>query len=61
MARELLKAAQGHIRYVALSQAFSLTVAIILEIGREPVYGGVKEYLSANTSDDMIEEAENLV
>jgi hypothetical protein len=33
----------------------------MLEIGREPVYGGTKGYLLANIADDMIEEAENLV
>ncbi len=54
---ELLRRTKGRIAHTALARVSPLAVPVMLEIGREPVYGEAQEALLAGAADDLIEEA----
>lgn len=54
---ELLKRIHGRITHTALSCVSPLAVPVMLEIGREPIYGEAHETLLADTVDDLVREA----
>ncbi len=58
---ELLKRIEGHIIHRSLEAVSPLAVPVMLEIGREPVYGEASEELLREAADDLIEEAMRLV
>ncbi len=53
----LLKRIQGRIRHQYLERVSPLAVPVMLEIGREPVYGEANESLLAEAADDLVREA----
>lgn len=58
---DLLRRVRGHIVHRALDAVSPLAVPVMLEIGREPVYGEASEALLAEAADALIEEATRLV
>ena len=52
---DMLSRIQGRIVHKALEQISPLAVPVMLEIGREPVYGEASETLMAEAADDLIE------
>ena len=55
---EFLRRIRGHIRYKRLHRVSPLAVPVLLEIGRELVYGGhVGDALLREAADDLIREA----
>ncbi|MCB1474788.1 MAG: ligase-associated DNA damage response DEXH box helicase [Rhodobiaceae bacterium] len=54
---QMLKRISGHIIHQPLSRVSPLAVPVMLEIGREPVYGEANEALLALGADELIEEA----
>ena len=58
---QLLKRIRGRIVLKSLDQVSPLAVPIMLEIGREPVYGEADEALIAEAADAMVEEAMRVV
>jgi ATP-dependent Lhr-like helicase len=55
---EFLRRIRGHIRYKRLDRVSPLAVPVLLEIGRELVYGGhVGDALLREAADDLIREA----
>ncbi|MBA5779150.1 ligase-associated DNA damage response DEXH box helicase [Stappia sp. F7233] len=54
---ELLSRTHGRITHTALARVSPLAVPVMLEIGREPVYGEAQEALLAGAADDLIGEA----
>ncbi len=52
-----LKRIQGRIRHAALTRISPLSVPVMLEIGREPVFGAAQEALLAETAEDLAAEA----
>ena len=55
---EFLRRIRGHIRYKRLERVSPLAVPVLLEIGRELVYGGnVGDALLREAADDLIREA----
>jgi ATP-dependent Lhr-like helicase len=58
---DLLKRIKGRIIHRALDAVSPLAVPVMLEIGREPVYGEANEALLEEAADDLIEEAMRLV
>jgi len=55
---EFLRRIRGHIRYKRLQRVSPLSVPVLLEIGRELVYGGnVGDALLREAADDLIREA----
>ncbi|MGI9383499.1 MAG: DNA ligase-associated DEXH box helicase, partial [Methyloligellaceae bacterium] len=54
---DFLKRAHGRIRHIHLDQISPLAVPVMLEIGREPVYGEAREDLMREAADQLIEEA----
>ncbi|NND49810.1 MAG: ligase-associated DNA damage response DEXH box helicase [Rhizobiales bacterium] len=58
---QLLKRIRGRIVFKSLDQVSPLAVPIMLEIGREPVYGEAHESLMEEAADAMVEEAMRLV
>jgi ATP-dependent helicase Lhr and Lhr-like helicase len=57
----LLARIKGHIVHQALDQVSPLAVPVMLEIGREPVYGEADDALLKEAADALIEEAMRLV
>ncbi len=57
---ELLARIRGKIVHRALDRVSPLAVPVMLEIGREPVYGEAQEALLEDVSDSLIEEATRL-
>ena len=57
----LLKRIRGHVLLKDLEAVSPLAVPVMLEIGREPVYGEANEALLAEAADALIEEATRLV
>ena len=57
---ELLARIRGRIVHKSLEQVSPLAVPVMLEIGREPVYGEANEALMAEAADALIEEAMSL-
>ncbi len=58
---QLLRRINGRIVHRALDAVSPLGVPVMLEIGREPVYGGADEALLAEAADDLIDDAMRLV
>jgi ATP-dependent Lhr-like helicase len=54
---EMLSRIKGRIVHKALERVSPLAVPVMLEIGREPVYGEASEALMAEAADDLIREA----
>ena len=54
---DFLRRARGRIRHIHLDQISPLAVPVMLEIGREPVYGEAREDLMREAADQLIEEA----
>ncbi len=54
---ELLSRIRGHILHKPLGKISPLAVPIMLEIGREPVYGEAEDTILAEAADVLIEEA----
>ncbi|MEM9122390.1 MAG: ligase-associated DNA damage response DEXH box helicase, partial [Pseudomonadota bacterium] len=57
---DLLARIKGCIRPIALDRVSPMAVPIMLEIGREPVYGEASEAILADAAEDLIEEATRL-
>ena len=53
---QMLARIEGHIRHKALKRFSPLSAPIMLEIGREPVYGQAQEALLAEAAEELIEE-----
>lgn len=53
----MLKRARGRIRHAPLDRISPLAVPVMLEIGREPVYGETDEVLLKDLADELIDEA----
>jgi ATP-dependent Lhr-like helicase len=58
---ELLSRARGRIVHKPLERISPLAVPVMLEIGKEPVFGEASEALMEDAADAMIEEAMRLV
>ncbi len=54
---DFLKRVQGRIRHTALDQVSPLAVPVMLEIGREPVFGEAREDLLREATDQLVREA----
>ena len=54
---EMLSRIKGRIVHKALDHVSPLAVPVLLEIGREPVYGEASDALLAEAADDLIKEA----
>ena len=57
----LLKRIRGRVIHRSLDTVSPLAVPVMLEIGREPVYGEATEALLAEAAEELIEEAMRLV
>ena len=53
----LLKRIKGRIVHQYLEQVSPLAVPVMLEIGREPVYGEAQDSLMAEAEEDLVKEA----
>ena len=53
----MLSRVKGRIRHKGLSRISPLAVPVILEIGREPVYGEAREAILAEAADELVREA----
>ncbi|MFV2092812.1 MAG: DNA ligase-associated DEXH box helicase, partial [Hyphomicrobiales bacterium] len=58
---DLLQRIKGRIDHKALERVSPLAVPVMLEIGREPVYGSAQDSLLAEAADQLAEEAMRLV
>jgi ATP-dependent Lhr-like helicase len=56
---EMLSRIKGRIVHKALDHVSPLSVPVLLEIGRETVYGEASDSLLAEAADDLIKEAMN--
>ena len=54
---EMLSRIRGRIVHKPLDRVSPLAVPVMLEIGREPVYGEASEAVLAEAADDLIKEA----
>ncbi|MBD8877816.1 ligase-associated DNA damage response DEXH box helicase [Roseibium polysiphoniae] len=54
---ELLARIKGRITHTRLSRVSPLAVPILLEIGREPIYGEAMESILEDAADDLVTEA----
>lgn len=54
---DFLKRVQGRIRHTAPDQVSPLAVPVMLEIGREPVYGQARDDLLREATDQLVKEA----
>ncbi|MEM8877222.1 MAG: ligase-associated DNA damage response DEXH box helicase [Pseudomonadota bacterium] len=54
---DMLRRIKGHIIHRALDRVSPLAVPVLLEIGKEPVYGEANEVILAESADDLIREA----
>jgi len=57
----MLRRIKGKIVHQRLDRVSPLAVPVMLEVGREPVYGAAHEDLLGEAADDLIEEATRLV
>ena len=57
----MLRRIRGHIVHKALAAVSPLAVPVMLEIGREPVYGEAHDALLQQAADELIDEAMRLV
>ncbi|MCM2291481.1 ligase-associated DNA damage response DEXH box helicase [Allorhizobium sp. BGMRC 0089] len=53
----MLRRINGHIRFQRLDQVSPLAVPVMLEIGREPVYGEAEDTVLAEAADALLAEA----
>lgn len=58
---EMLARIRGHIVLQRLERVSPLAVPVLLDIGREPIYGEANEVLLSEAADALIEEATRLV
>ncbi|WP_416899972.1 MAG: ligase-associated DNA damage response DEXH box helicase [Minwuia sp.] len=58
---DMLVRVAGHITVKRLDRVSPLAVPVMLEIGKEPVYGAAMEDLVAEVADDLIAEATSLL
>ncbi len=58
---QMLKRIQGRIRHIRLDRVSPLAVPLMLEIGREPIYGRALEDLLVDAAEDLVEEATRLI
>ena len=58
---DMLKRVQGKILHRRLDRVSPLAVPVMLEIGREPVYGEASEVLLGEAADKLIDEATRLI
>jgi ATP-dependent Lhr-like helicase len=56
---EMLSRIQGRIVHKSLDHVSPLAVPVMLEIGRETVYGEASDTLLAEAADELIKEAMN--
>ncbi len=54
---EFLRRIRGHIRHQPLDRVSPLSVPILLEIGKEPVYGAAREDLMRDAAESLVREA----
>jgi ATP-dependent Lhr-like helicase len=54
---EALKRVKGNIHSINLPRVSPLAVPVMLEIGREPIYGEAQESLLADAADDLVKDA----
>jgi ATP-dependent Lhr-like helicase len=54
---DFLRRIRGHIRHQPLERVSPLSVPILLEIGKEPVYGAAREDLLRDAADTLVREA----
>ena len=54
---DFLRRIKGHIRHQPLDHVSPLSVPILLEIGKEPVYGAARDDLIRDAAQSLIEEA----
>jgi ATP-dependent Lhr-like helicase len=54
---DMLARVQGHIIHKDLERVSPLAVPILLEIGREPVYGQAQDEILAEAAAMLVEEA----
>ena len=57
----MLKRVKNHIVHKALDRVSPLSVPVMLEIGRESVYGEAHDSLLAEAADELVKEATRLV
>ncbi len=57
---DMLRRIKGRIVHQPLKRVSPLAVPVMLEVGREPVYGAASEALLDEAADDLIEEATRL-
>ena len=56
-ARQMLSRIRGRIVHKALDHVSPLSVPVLLEIGRETVYGEAADSLLAEAADELVKEA----
>ncbi|GLK77976.1 DNA ligase-associated DEXH box helicase [Methylopila jiangsuensis] len=54
---EMLARVRAHLRHVPLDRISPLAVPILLEVGREPVYGAAQDALLREAAEDLVAEA----
>ena len=54
---DMLERIKGHIAHRALDKVSPLAVPVMLEIGREAVYGEASDELLAETAAELVKEA----
>lgn len=54
---DFLRRIRGHIRHQPLDRVSPLSVPILLEIGKEPVYGAAREDLMRDAAETLVREA----
>jgi ATP-dependent Lhr-like helicase len=54
---EMLSRIRGRIIHKSLDRVSPLAVPVLLEIGREPVYGAASDMLLAEAADELVKEA----
>jgi len=58
---DLLKRAKGRITLKVLERVSPLAVPVLLEIGRESVWGEARDHLLAEAEEELVREATGLV
>lgn len=53
----MLARIKGHIRHIALDRISPLAVPILLEVGREPIYGEAQDALLREAAESLVEDA----
>uniref|UniRef100_UPI0038D0DF3F ligase-associated DNA damage response DEXH box helicase n=1 Tax=Oleomonas cavernae TaxID=2320859 RepID=UPI0038D0DF3F len=54
---DMLERVKGHIVHQALTRISPLAVPVMLEIGKEPVYGAATDLILAEAAEDLVREA----